>query len=163
MNKNFRQSSQYRHLELIQGALSRIILEERKGRLNIISNNICVVHYTVTIGVGHRIGGQWLHLVLSLLPPRSQLGQSIMAALGGRRPRSPAALRAHHSCDNRSRFARRRSSLPCIGIFNLGIMLSTWMYWYRYLHYEFSLLLNVVIFNTPFKLMIIKVYLFFFV
>ncbi|PZC75871.1 hypothetical protein B5X24_HaOG205573 [Helicoverpa armigera] len=63
-------------------------------------------------GVGHRIG-QWLHPALSLLPLRSQLGQSIAGAGGeGCSPR--AALRAHHSCDNRSRFARPSLIARCV-------------------------------------------------
>lgn len=48
--------------------------------------NICVVSaLQLPGGVGHRIG-QWLHPALSLLPLRSQLGQSIKGGAGVKSP-----------------------------------------------------------------------------
>lgn len=56
-------------------------------------------------GVGHRIG-QWLHPALSLLPLRSQLGQSIR---GGGSPAHPAVAHAHHSATIALTLVRRSS------------------------------------------------------
>lgn len=59
-------------------------ISKRNGRLNNILNKYLCSALQLLAGVGHRLG-QWLHPALSLLPLRSQLGQSIA---GGRAARA---------------------------------------------------------------------------
>lgn len=68
---------------------SEIVSKEVIGGLNITSNKYLSSALQLLGGVGHRIG-QWLHPALSLLPLRSQLGQSITGVAGDAGP--PAAF-----------------------------------------------------------------------
>lgn len=71
-------------------------IRQKKGKIKYYLGQYLCSALQLLGGVGHRIG-QWLHPALSLLPLRSQLGQSIWRREGLRPPRPAAPASPFHA------------------------------------------------------------------